>query len=56
MQADFLPTLKTSLMVWPPANLVNYQFVPADKRILFISCISLAWNVFIRYSSINARG
>lgn len=42
-----LPTVQSSLFVWPPVNFVAYNFVPLEYRLLFNSGFALGWNVFL---------
>lgn len=60
---NYLPTLKTSLMVWPLASIVNFLLIPLNFRPLFIggapllspsSCadpsgLSVIWNAYLSY-------
>jgi len=42
-------TMKANYVLWPAANVINYKFMPVDLRILYISCVSLIWNVFLSH-------
>lgn len=33
--------------VWPVANLINFAFVPANLRVLFMNVIGLGWNIYL---------
>merc|ERR1711974_24807 len=33
--------------VWPFAQAVNYGLVPQQHRVLFVSCVSVAWNTYL---------
>ncbi|RLN20223.1 hypothetical protein BBI17_001992 [Phytophthora kernoviae] len=46
-------TLKANYMIWPPANIVNYSFVPLQYRILFINCVNIVWTTVL--STISSR-
>ncbi|KAG7399203.1 hypothetical protein PHYBOEH_009369 [Phytophthora boehmeriae] len=40
-------TIKANYMIWPPANIVNYGFVPLQYRILFINCVNVVWTTVL---------
>mmetsp|Transcript_21267 Transcript_21267/g.29780 ORF Transcript_21267/g.29780 Transcript_21267/m.29780 type:complete len:202 (+) Transcript_21267:32-637(+) len=46
MKTDFLPALQANYLLWPAANLINFQFVPGRHRILYVSIVGLFWNVY----------
>ena len=35
------PTLKTSYVVWPLANLINFVFIPSRLRVLYLNIIQV---------------
>ena len=37
-------------LVWPPSQLINFLFVPNVYRVLYVSTITVAWNVFMSYA------
>jgi len=47
LKVNFLPTLKTSFIVWPLASFINFCFVHAKFRILFVGAVSLLWNSYL---------
>jgi len=43
--------------VWPAAHVLNFLYVPADQRVLFVNAISLCWNVVLcKVASQGGRG
>eukprot|EP01130_Rhizamoeba_saxonica_P000174 TRINITY_DN10171_c0_g1_i1.p1 TRINITY_DN10171_c0_g1~~TRINITY_DN10171_c0_g1_i1.p1 ORF type:complete len:200 (-),score=36.00 TRINITY_DN10171_c0_g1_i1:60-617(-) len=42
-KSELFPTLKANWGVWIPANIVNFALVPINLRVLFVSCVSVAW-------------
>jgi len=47
IKKDFLPTFKMDMTVWPPAQAINFFFLPPSYRVLYISFISLFWNAYL---------
>jgi protein Mpv17 len=47
----YFPALQKSFMVFGPAQMINFTFVPVPHRMLFTQCVGLGWNVFLSYSS-----
>ena len=47
-----LPTVVKSGIFWIPVSSLNFQFVPADFRVVTVSLASLVWNTSL--SLINA--
>jgi len=37
-------------LVWPPSQLINFLFVPNVYRVLYVSTVTVAWNVFMSYA------
>mmetsp|Transcript_26484 Transcript_26484/g.43356 ORF Transcript_26484/g.43356 Transcript_26484/m.43356 type:complete len:217 (-) Transcript_26484:170-820(-) len=46
---DFWPTLLCEWAVWPVAQLVNFRFVPAHWRSLYMNVISFGWGIFLAH-------
>jgi len=47
---NWVATLKTSLMVWPPIHLINWMFMPQRYRVLGFNLGSLGWNTYLTWS------
>eukprot|EP00123_Amoebidium_parasiticum_P000133 comp10331_c0_seq1/m.5132 comp10331_c0_seq1/g.5132 ORF comp10331_c0_seq1/g.5132 comp10331_c0_seq1/m.5132 type:complete len:225 (-) comp10331_c0_seq1:355-1029(-) len=41
------PTYLVDCMVWPFAQTVNFFFLPSHLRVLYVSTLTLGWNVFL---------
>lgn len=52
IKRNFAVSLFTNWKVWTPAQVINFQLVPFDFRVLFGNCVALWWNVYL--SLINA--
>ena len=44
---DTFPILYASYKIWPLASIVNFAFIPVEKRIVFLSAVGLVWGVFL---------
>ncbi|CAH0479231.1 unnamed protein product [Peronospora belbahrii] len=51
LQADWWPITKTNWIVWVPAQLVNFRFVPGSMQVLFSNVMGLFWNAYLSYAS-----
>ncbi|CAN0391400.1 unnamed protein product, partial [Laminaria digitata] len=40
-------TLLVCWKIWPVANLINFAFVPANLRVLFMNFVGLGWNIYL---------
>jgi len=49
LKVNFLPTLRTSFIVWPLASFINFCFVHAKFRIIFVGAVSLLWNSYLSF-------
>ena len=43
------PTIKTSFIIWPPANLLILTFVPIQYQVLFNNFVSIFFNAYLSY-------
>jgi len=51
LEANFMDTLKTNWMLWIPAQLINFGFMPAKYQVLFSNVVGLAWNTYLSFMS-----
>lgn len=49
VQSKFLPTYIADLMLWPPAQFVNFFLVPAYLRVVYVSVVTLGWNCYLSH-------
>lgn len=47
VRVETLPIIFNSYKIWPLASIVNFAFVPVEKRIVFLSCVGLVWNIYL---------
>lgn len=40
-------TMVVCWKLWPIANLINFAFVPANLRVLFMNFVGLGWNIYL---------
>lgn len=39
IRQETLPIVLNSYKIWPVASIINFAFVPVEKRIVFLSCV-----------------
>lgn len=44
---ETLPIIFASYKIWPLASVVNFAFVPVEKRIVFLSAVGLGWGIYM---------
>jgi len=47
ISVSYCQTLKTSIVVWPLASLVNFYFISTEYRLFFTGCVSIVWNAYL---------
>ena len=47
VRANIWATLLVCWKLWPVANLLNFAFVPANLRVLFMNFVGLGWNIYL---------
>ncbi|SPO04056.1 related to glomerulosclerosis protein Mpv17 [Cephalotrichum gorgonifer] len=43
----YFTTLKTSYLVWPAVQIINFRLMPIQLQLPFVSCISIAWTAYL---------
>lgn len=38
-----------SYKIWPFASVINFTFIPVEKRIIFLSFCGLLWNIYLSF-------
>lgn len=51
LRKDWWPTIQANWVVWFPAQLINFRFVPGSLQVLFANIIGLFWNAYISFVS-----
>ncbi|CCI43018.1 unnamed protein product [Albugo candida] len=51
LHQEWWPTIKTNWIVWIPAQLINFGFVPGNLQVLFANVVGLFWNAYLSYVS-----
>ncbi|KAL1417994.1 hypothetical protein MTO96_005981 [Rhipicephalus appendiculatus] len=51
LRANYLQILKTSYMIWPAAQLINFRFVPLSYRPPFAGCVAVVWSTYLAWKA-----
>jgi len=51
MQKRLPDLLYYGSMVWPVANVVNFAYVPLDRRLLYLNMVGVGWNAFLSFET-----
>ncbi|XP_022692015.1 protein SYM1-like isoform X1 [Varroa jacobsoni] len=51
VRTDTVPILLTNWMIWPAAQVINFNFVPLQFRVQFASTIALFWNIYLAWKA-----
>jgi protein Mpv17 len=47
LQDKLLATVVAGYCLWPLAHLINFKFVPARNRLLYINIVNLFWSIYL---------
>ncbi|XP_025110402.1 mpv17-like protein 2 [Pomacea canaliculata] len=48
-KAKFITIYIADWCVWPPAQMINFYFLPTEFRVVYVSMVTLCWNSFLSY-------
>ncbi|EEY61184.1 uncharacterized protein PITG_01436 [Phytophthora infestans T30-4] len=51
LRADWWPLMKANWVVWVPAQILNFRFVPGSMQVIFSNVVGLLWNSYLSYVS-----
>lgn len=51
LKQEWWPAVKANWVVWVPAQLLNFRFVPGSLQVLFSNVVGLFWNSYMSYIS-----
>ncbi|CAG2233419.1 MPV17 [Mytilus edulis] len=49
VKENFLPVYLVDWCFWPPAQFINFKYVPLEYRVVFVCTLTLCWNTFLSY-------
>uniref|UniRef100_K1S0D5 Mpv17-like protein 2 n=1 Tax=Magallana gigas TaxID=29159 RepID=K1S0D5_MAGGI len=49
LKDKFLPLYMASWCVWPPAQLLLFKFLPAERRFRYLAGLTFCWNFFLSW-------
>ncbi|KAF1994167.1 integral membrane protein-like protein [Amniculicola lignicola CBS 123094] len=47
LRKEMFPIIWASYKVWPIANFFSTTYCPVERRIVFLSCCGLVWNIYL---------
>ena len=47
LREDFLKSFRNGLLIWVPASLINFRYVPSQWRVLFIDLVHFFWDIYL---------
>ena len=56
LKEKYYATMIANYKIWPPANLVNFMFVPIQYQVLWANFISLFFNAVLSYMHNTYKG
>ena len=49
VERELIPTTLNAILFWAPAHVVNFYFVPAHYRVLYLSCGLVVWTAYLSF-------
>lgn len=53
VRGETVGIIVNSYKIWPIASIISFSFVPAEKRIVFLSCVGLLWGIYMSLVAAN---
>ena len=52
-KVQYVPSFMASLAVWPPAQFINFTYVPHQYRVLWVNTIAFFWTIYLSIQGFN---
>jgi protein Mpv17 len=49
LKREYFQTLQKNWMLWTPAQMINFRYVPPHLQVLFGNCVAALWNGFLSF-------
>lgn len=53
LRDNYATVVLTSYAVWPAVQTINFTVVPPQLRVLFVQMVSLAWNTYLSFMTVD---
>ncbi|XP_054729634.1 mpv17-like protein [Anastrepha obliqua] len=47
LRKDYKTVLTGNYMLWPPAQIINFTFIPINYQVVFAQFVALFWNIYL---------
>mmetsp|Transcript_26299 Transcript_26299/g.58879 ORF Transcript_26299/g.58879 Transcript_26299/m.58879 type:complete len:114 (+) Transcript_26299:430-771(+) len=51
LRTSWAETVLANWVVWTPAQLINFRFVPLSYQVLFGNCVGFGWNMILSFQA-----
>lgn len=51
LRTSWWPAVSSNWLLWIPAQLVNFRFVPLHYQVLFANCVGFIWNIVLSFQA-----
>ena len=51
LRQDLVGIVVNGLIIWCPAQFMNFTYIPNKFQVLFSNCVGLLWNIYLSHAS-----